>query len=91
MIESTYSTSSLQGLVSSNRRLHSPPESAGDAEIQADRLGMADVQIAVGLGREAGVDAALVLAAFEVVVDDLADEVPRPDASVAVARRLPWP
>ena len=56
----------------------------GDAEIEADRLGVADVQIAVGLGREAGVDAALVLAAFEIVVDDLADKVPRPGRSVSL-------
>ena len=52
-MDSTYSTSSLVGLVSSKRRLQLPPKSCGDAEVQADRLGVADVQVAVGLGREA--------------------------------------
>ena len=33
-----------------------PAELRGDAEIQADRLGVADMQIAVRLGREAGDD-----------------------------------
>ena len=49
-------------------------ELAGDAEVQADRLGMADVQVAVGFGRETGVDDR-VLAAGQVLADDLADEV----------------
>ena len=45
-----------------------------DAEVQADGLGMADVQVAVGLGREAGDDA--VVAPFaQVGGDDVADEV----------------
>src|SRR5690606_35394404 len=43
-------------------------------EVQADRLGVADVQIAVGLGREARADRG-VLAAGQVVADDLADEI----------------
>ncbi len=51
-----------------------PGELGGDAEVQADRLGVADVQIAVGLGREAGADGR-VLAAGQVLADDLADEV----------------
>ena len=70
----TYSGSSLAGLVSSKRRLQTPPNSRGDAEVQADRLGVADVQVAVGLGREAGADRR-VLAAGEVLANDLADEV----------------
>ena len=53
----TNSGSSLAGLVSSKRRLQTPPNSRGEAEVQADRLGVADVQVAVGLGREAGADA----------------------------------
>ena len=53
---SIYSCSSLAGLVSSKRRLQWPPNSCGDAEIQADRLGVADMQIAVRLGRKAGHD-----------------------------------
>src|SRR5207244_2981020 len=48
----------------------------GEAEVQADRLGVADVQVAVRLRREARVDAALVLAGAVVRVDDLLDEVP---------------
>ena len=39
---------------------------------------MADVQIAVGLGRKAGVDAAAELAAAVVLFDDLFDEVELP-------------
>ena len=49
-------------------------ELVGDAEVQADRLRVADVEVAVRLGREArddGVDAALA----QVGGDDLADEV----------------
>src|SRR5690606_10213726 len=49
-------------------------ELLGDAEIQADRLGVADVQVAVGLRREPGADRG-VLAAGQVLADDLADEV----------------
>jgi hypothetical protein len=48
---------------------------AGQAEVQADRLGMADVQIAVGLGRKARVDPAGELAGGVVLLDDLLDEV----------------
>ncbi len=46
----------------------------GDAEIQADRFGVADVQIAVGLRRKAG-DHLLHPACVEVGLDDVADEV----------------
>src|SRR5690606_33522404 len=49
-------------------------ELLGDAEVQADRLGVADVQVTVGFGREAGADR-IVLAAGQVVADDLPDEV----------------
>src|SRR5690606_13090261 len=49
-------------------------ELLGDAEVQADRLGVADVQVAVGFGRETGADG-VVLAAGQVVADDLPDEV----------------
>ena len=34
-----------------------PPYSCGQAEVEADALGVADVQVAVRLGREAGADA----------------------------------
>ena len=49
----------------------------GEPEVQADALGVADVQIAVRLGRKARVDAPAVLAGGPVGVDDLLDEVPR--------------
>ena len=47
----------------------------GQAEVQADRLGVADMQIAVRLRRKAGVHPALVLAAAQVFLDDGADKV----------------
>src|SRR5262245_20961647 len=46
----------------------------GDAEVEADRLGVADVQVAIGLGREAR-NNALVSAGLEVRQHDIADEV----------------
>ncbi len=49
-------------------------ELLGDAEIQADRLGVADVQIAVRLRRKPGDDLG-VASAREVGLDDVADEV----------------
>ncbi len=49
-------------------------ELPGDAEVEADRLGVADVEVAVGLRREAGDDLADAALAH-VRGDDLADEV----------------
>jgi hypothetical protein len=49
-MDSTYSTSSFAGLVSSKRRLQTTAKFARDAEVQADGLGVADVQVAVRLG-----------------------------------------
>ena len=49
-------------------------ELAGDAEVEADGLGVADVEVAVGLRREAGDDARR-RALAQVGGDDLADEV----------------
>jgi hypothetical protein len=69
-----YSCSSFAGLVSSKRRWQRPPNSRAIAEVQADRLGVADVQVAVRLGREARDDGANAPAAT-VRGDDLADEV----------------
>ena len=46
----------------------------GQAKVQADALGMADVQVAVGLRREAGHDLG-VLAAVQISLDDGAQEV----------------
>ena len=49
-------------------------ELGGNAEVEGDRLGMADVQVAVGLGRKARDDLG-VPAGGDVGGDDLADEV----------------
>ena len=56
----------------------------GHTEVEADRLGVTDVQVAVRLRRKAGDDAAVMLARAEVVLDDLADEIrmARPGAMV---------
>ena len=54
----------------------------GDAEVEADRLGVPDVEVAVGLGREAG-DDGRVLPGAQVLGDDVADEV----AADAIGRR----
>ena len=84
---SMYSCSSLVGFVSSKRRWQRPPNSRGDAEVQADRLGVADVEVAVRLGREAR-DHRRVPAAAQVVGHDLADEVARLRRSVRVVSSL---
>ena len=47
----------------------------GDPEVETDRLGVPDVQVAVGLRRKAGDDAVAVLGGLEVLGNDLADEV----------------
>ena len=49
-------------------------EVAGDAEVEADRLGVADVEVAVRLRREPGDDRRMAPAA-DIRGDDLADEV----------------
>ncbi|MNQ21016.1 hypothetical protein D3C85_341160 [compost metagenome] len=49
-------------------------EFLGQAEVQADRLGMADMQVAVGLRREAG-DDLRVLAGVQIGLDDGTKEV----------------
>ena len=51
-------------------------EFLGQPEIEADGLGVADVQVAVGLRRKARMDAPGPFAGAHVLVDDLADEVP---------------
>src|SRR5262249_51692165 len=45
------------------------------AEVQADRLGVADVQVAVGLRREAREHTAAVAARRQILGDDRANEV----------------
>jgi hypothetical protein len=47
---------------------------AGDAEVEADGLRVADVQVAVGLGREAGDDLGVAFLR-DVARDDVTDEV----------------
>ena len=49
-------------------------ELLGDAEVEADRLGVADVQVAVRLGRKAGHHRRVPLG-VEVGLDDVADEI----------------
>ena len=74
-IDSTYSTSSLVGIGVVEAQVADAAEFRGDAEIEHDRLGVADVQIAVGLGRKTGVDAAAVAAGLQVFDDDFTDEI----------------
>ncbi|MNC35625.1 hypothetical protein D3C75_841140 [compost metagenome] len=62
-------------------------EFLGQAEVQADRLGMADVQVAVGLRREAGDDLG-VLAGFQVGLDDRAEEVRGSGGSLGLAHGI---
>ena len=81
---SMYSCSSLVGLVSSKRRLQRPPNSSRDAEIQADRFGVADMEIAVRLGRKAG-DDRLRAGPSEIGRDDVADEIAARFAAVVSA------
>ena len=50
-------------------------ELRGEAEVQADGFGVADVQIAVRLRREPRVDTSAVLIGFQVFEDDLANEI----------------
>ena len=57
----------------------------GDAEVQADALGVADVQVAVGLRREPGDDLRNA-AGREVGGDDVADEVERRRRSLRRSR-----
>jgi hypothetical protein len=54
-----------------------PAELLGHAEVEAEGLGVPDVEIAVGLRREAGHDPAVVLSGRDIVPDDRANEVER--------------
>ncbi len=58
----------------------------GQAEVQAARLGVTDVHVAVGLRREAGFDPTAVLAAVLVAVDHGADEVTAPGPGAVWSR-----
>src|SRR5690606_4557880 len=57
----------------------------GEAEVQADRLRVTDVEVAVGLGREARHQRARERTLGEVTLDDLVDEAAR---SVVLADAL---
>ena len=48
------------------------------SKVQADGLGVADVEIAIGLGRKAGVDASVVLVGLQIFEDDVANKIRRP-------------
>jgi hypothetical protein len=50
-------------------------ELLGHTEIEADRLGMADMKIPIGLRWKPGMDPSIVLTVLEVLGDDGADEV----------------
>ena len=50
-------------------------EALGHVEVEADGFDVAEVQVAVGFGREAGDDVAAVFAVFQVFFDDVFDEV----------------
>jgi hypothetical protein len=63
-----------------------PAELSGDAEVEADRLGVADVQVAVGFGREAGDDPPGVISGGHIGGDDFANEILRP--AVAAGGRV---
>ena len=47
----------------------------GEPEVQADRFGMTDMQVAIGLGRKAGDDAPAVFARAQVLGDDVAQKI----------------
>ena len=63
-------------------------EFVGEAEVEADRLGVADVQISVGLGRKAGLHPAVVFIGLEVFENDVANEVRRTRLRGGVLARL---
>ena len=64
-------------------QMAAPAEFRRHAEIQADRFGVPDMEIAVGLRREAGDDGAFP-PAFQIGADDLANEVARAVAGMGV-------
>ena len=54
-----------------------PSKLVGQSEIQADGLGVADVQVAVRLGRKASLHAALIFVRLQIFEDDVANEIGR--------------
>ncbi len=85
MMESTYSAPFGQRVGVVEAKVAVAAVLLGHAEVEADRLGVADVQIAVRLRGKTGHDAAAVLARAEVVLDDLADEIRVPRADPVLA------
>ena len=59
-------------------------------KIQADRFGMANMQIPIGLGRKARMHPAAVLAGGQILHDDLADKVRRAGFFWALVRSIGW-
>ena len=55
-----------------------PAELGSQAEVQANRLGVADVEISIGLGREAGLNAAAIFIGLQIIQNNVADKVRRP-------------
>src|SRR5205823_11220115 len=51
------------------------------AKVQADGFGMSNVEITIGFGRKAGMDASCELIGLEVFADDLANEIRGSDRS----------
>lgn len=71
---SIYSCSSLDRIGVVEAQVAAPAEFLRDAEVQPDRLGVADMQIAVRLRREPRHDC-LVTPGIEIRLYDVADEI----------------
>ena len=74
MMESMYSVSSFVRIGVVHPHVAYAAKLARDPEIEADRFGVADVEIAVRLGREASVNFRA-LSASHIFCDDIADEI----------------
>src|SRR4029453_6213318 len=80
----------LQRVRAAEARGAAAAELGRDAEVEGDRLGMADVEIPVGLGRETR-DDTRAAARLQVRGHDLADEVDRlPACPPLLSRRARW-
>ncbi len=75
-MDSTYSCFFLLGIGVVEAQVGLAAELVGESEIDADGLGVADVEVAVGLGRKAGLDDGVaVLFGADILGDDVAEEV----------------
>ena len=70
-MDSTYSYFFLGGVGVVEAQVAEAAEFLGEAEVEADGLGVADVQVAVGLRRKPGDHPALVFAGLQVFHDDI--------------------